>query len=63
MGYKYIVVIKDSHGRFIESVGTNNKYYAKWVCDVETREQGHICEVFHYLMSLRKIMLYYKSCQ
>lgn len=44
-GYKYIVVIKDRHGRVIESVGTNNKYYAKWLCDVETREQGHICKV------------------
>ena len=38
-------MIKDPHGRVIESVGTNNKYYAKWVCDVETRELGHKCEV------------------
>lgn len=45
MGYKYVVVIRDSHGRIIESVGTNNKYYAKWLCDVETREQGRKCEV------------------
>lgn len=45
MSYKYIVVIKDAHGRVIESVGTNNKYYAKWLCDVETKEQGHNCKV------------------
>ena len=45
MGYKYIVVIKDSHGRVIESVGTNNKYYAKWLCDVEAREHDNICKV------------------
>ena len=45
MGCKYVVVIKDPHGRVIESVVTNNKYYAKWLCDFETREQGHKCEI------------------
>ena len=43
--YKYLVLIKDHNNRLIESVGTNNKYYAKWLYDVETREQGHKCEI------------------
>ena len=43
--YKYIVEIKDQNNRIIESVGTNNKFYAKWLCDVETREQGHNCVI------------------
>lgn len=43
--YKYVVEIKDQNNRIIESVGTNNIFYAKWLCDVETREQGHKCEV------------------
>lgn len=41
--YKYVVEIKDQNNRIIESVGTNNKFYAKWLCIVETREQGHNC--------------------
>lgn len=48
MGYKYVVLIKDHNNRLIESVGTNNKFYAKWLCDVETREQGHKCEIREY---------------
>ena len=43
--YKYVVLIKDRNNKLIESVGTNNKFYAKWLCDVETREQGHKCEI------------------
>ena len=43
--YKYIVEIKDHNNRIIESVGTNNKFYAKWLCDTETREQGHKCVI------------------
>ena len=43
--YKYLVLIKDHNNRLIESVGTNNKYHAKWLYDVETREQGHKCEI------------------
>lgn len=43
--YKYLVLIRDHNNKLIESVGTNNKFYAKWLCDVETREQGHKCEI------------------
>ena len=43
--YKYIVEIKDHNNRIIESVETNNRFYAKWLCDVETREQGHKCKI------------------
>lgn len=45
MNYKYIVEIKDQNNRIIESVGTNNKFYAKWVCDFETRVMGHNCVI------------------
>lgn len=45
MSYKYIVEIKDQNNRIIESVGTNNKFYAKWLYDVETREQDHNCVI------------------
>ena len=43
--YKYVVEVKDRNNRIIESVGTNNKFYAKWVYDTETKEQGHKCEI------------------
>lgn len=43
--YKYVVEIKDHHNRIIESVETNNRFYAKWVYDTETKEQGYKCEI------------------
>lgn len=43
--YKYVVVIKDQNNRIIEFVETKNKFYAKWLCDFETREQGHNCVI------------------
>ena len=45
MAYKYLVEIKDRNNRIIESVGSNNKYYVKWLVDTETKEMGHKCQV------------------